>query len=208
MVGKYRNGSGKDWKGTLPWCWRNLKLLIVLICFNGYGEEFLAAQQSPQSPLLSGLMTTLRVLAMNVERRWCTTSSQNLSWAPLSSFLLADQMKMTLVEALSDQRKPHQLGFLDECMEQSHLANPKPLSTVRWTKNKFKIWTSHIHRVVADQHNQLSWFTTYSMTAMELWWQKIESIRWRDEKMVHNINQWGQTLFSWISTGKGKRSNE
>lgn len=99
MVGKYRNCSGKDWKGTLPWCWRNLKLIIVLISFNGYGEEFLAAQQSPQSPLLSGLMIILRVLAMNVKRRWPTTSSQNLFWAPLSSFLLADQMKMTLVEA-------------------------------------------------------------------------------------------------------------
>ena len=176
----------------------------------GMVKSFLAAQQSPQSPLLSCLMITLRVLAMNAERGWCTTSSQNLSWAPLSSFLLADQMKMTLVEALSDQRKPPhpQLGFLDECMEQSHLANPKPLSTVRWAKNKFKIWTSCIHRVVADQHNQLSWFTTYSMTAVELWWQKIESIRWWDEKMVHNINQWGQTLFSWISTVKGKRLNE
>lgn len=111
MVGKYRNGSGKDWKGTLPWCWRNLKLIIVLISFNGYGEEFLATQPSPQSPLLSGLMIILRVLAMNVERSWCTTSSQNLSWAPLSSFLLANQMKMTLVEALSDQRKPPPAWF-------------------------------------------------------------------------------------------------
>lgn len=41
------------------------------------------------------------------------------------------------------KESPHQLGFLDECMEQSHLANPKPLSAVRWARNKFK-WSLNI----------------------------------------------------------------